>query len=75
MGHAAVLCWRSSKHGWDGGDEGLGVLRLRGGQRFALVTAALSVTELEGAMEETEREIDDECGGSGEGDGARVGER
>jgi hypothetical protein len=75
MGHPAVLCWRTSRDCWDGGDEGLGVLRLRGGQRFALVTAALRMTELEEAMQETERKMDDECGGSGEGDGAGGGER
>jgi hypothetical protein len=75
MGHPPALCWPSAKDGWEGGDEGLGVLRLRGGKRFALVTAALSMTELAGAMQETERKMDDECGGSGEGDGAGGGER
>jgi hypothetical protein len=33
------------------------------------------MTELEGARQETERKMDDECGGSGEGDGAGGGER
>jgi len=32
----------------DGGAEGLGILRLRSGKRFALVTAALRMTELWG---------------------------